>query len=137
MMFKNWSQVIPKFEEMSNNTKHKELLNERIPTFFANNFVLKNESDLPLDSFLRLDGWHKGLAFLNGFNLGHYWKVGPQITLYSPKHLFKPYPEVNKLVIFELENFPNNRSIQFVDKSVLNATTPYSLTRFNYPKRHH
>ena len=27
----------------------------------------------PLDTFLDLPGWHKGVAFLNGFNLGRYW----------------------------------------------------------------
>lgn len=33
------------------------------------------------DSFLRLDGWTKGVAFVNGFNLGRYWPVmGPQVT---------------------------------------------------------
>ena len=33
------------------------------------------------DSFLRLDGWSKGVAFVNGFNLGRYWPImGPQVT---------------------------------------------------------
>ena len=33
------------------------------------------------DTFLRLDGWTKGVAFMNGFNLGRYWPVmGPQVT---------------------------------------------------------
>ena len=32
------------------------------------------------DTFLRLDGWTKGVAFINGFNLGRYWPVmGPQV----------------------------------------------------------
>ena len=32
------------------------------------------------DTFLRLDGWTKGVAFVNGFNLGRYWPVmGPQV----------------------------------------------------------
>jgi hypothetical protein len=97
----------------------------RIPTFFSTEFVLGIEEDPPLDSFLRLDGWRKGLAFLNGFNLGRYWTVGPQITLYAPNHLFNAYPDTNKLIVFELERVPNNKTVQFVDKSQLNATTPY------------
>ena len=33
------------------------------------------------DTFLRLDGWTKGVAFVNGFNLGRYWPpMGPQVT---------------------------------------------------------
>ena len=32
------------------------------------------------DTFLQLDGWTKGIAFVNGFNLGRYWPVmGPQV----------------------------------------------------------
>ena len=39
----------------------------------------KNDSS-PRDTFLRLDGWSKGVAFVNGFNLGRYWPImGPQV----------------------------------------------------------
>ena len=32
------------------------------------------------DTFLQFDGWTKGIAFVNGFNLGRYWPVmGPQV----------------------------------------------------------
>ena len=32
------------------------------------------------DTFLRLNGWTKGVAFVNGFNLGRYWpSMGPQV----------------------------------------------------------
>ena len=32
------------------------------------------------DTFLRLDGWTKGVAFVNGYNLGRYWPpMGPQV----------------------------------------------------------
>ena len=32
------------------------------------------------DTFLQLDGWTKGVAFINDFNLGRYWPVmGPQV----------------------------------------------------------
>lgn len=29
-------------------------------------------------------GWEKGVAFINGLNLGRYWSIGPQQTLYLP-----------------------------------------------------
>ena len=39
------------------------------------------------DTFLQLDGWTKGVAFVNGFNLGRYWPVmGPQVR---PKTILK------------------------------------------------
>lgn len=29
-------------------------------------------------------GWGKGVVFINGKNLGRYWSIGPQLTLYLP-----------------------------------------------------
>lgn len=29
-------------------------------------------------------GWSKGVVFINGKNLGRYWSIGPQQTLYVP-----------------------------------------------------
>ncbi|CAG0898430.1 unnamed protein product [Darwinula stevensoni] len=44
----------------------------------------------PADTFLRLtDTWIKGVVFVNGFNLGRYWNVGPQKTLYVPAPLLR------------------------------------------------
>ena len=31
-----------------------------------------------------LQGWVKGVVFINGKNLGRYWSIGPQQTLYVP-----------------------------------------------------
>ena len=39
------------------------------------------EVETPADSFLSLPGFNLGCVFLNGFNLGRYWSVGPQQTL--------------------------------------------------------
>ena len=44
---------------------------------------------------------YKGAIFINGFNLGRYWEIGPQRTLYLPGPLLKPGE--NSIVIFELE----------------------------------
>ena len=35
-------------------------------------------------TFLDLRGWGKGIVFVNGHNLGRYWYIGPQQTLYCP-----------------------------------------------------
>ncbi|XP_060603109.1 beta-galactosidase-1-like protein 2 [Ruditapes philippinarum] len=43
----------------------------------------------PRDTFLNMKGWTKGNAFINGFNLGRYWKEGPQRTLYVPAPVLK------------------------------------------------
>ncbi|WP_430111311.1 glycoside hydrolase family 35 protein [Paenibacillus sp. B1-33] len=56
--------------------------------------------DGPQDTFLRLDGWKKGVVFVNGFNLGRYWEVGPQQTLYVPAPILRQGE--NHIVVLEL-----------------------------------
>ncbi len=53
------------------------------------------------DTFLELDGWGKGCVFVNGKNIGRFWKIGPQKRLYIPG----PYLSVgkNKIVVFETD----------------------------------
>lgn len=36
------------------------------------------------DTYLDLRGWGKGIVIVNGHNLGRYWHIGPQQTLYCP-----------------------------------------------------
>lgn len=44
-------------------------------------------ADEPQDTFLDMSSWNKGVVFVNGFNLGRYWTVGPTHTLYIPAPL--------------------------------------------------
>jgi hypothetical protein len=46
----------------------------------------KGTFDMPTvsDTWLALPGWTKGVAYVNGINLGRYWTVGPQQSLYVP-----------------------------------------------------
>ena len=53
------------------------------------------------DTFLDCSQLGKGVAFINGFNLGRYWSVGPIQYLYIPGPLLKR--GVNQLVLFETE----------------------------------
>ncbi len=58
------------------------------------------EVDDCADTFLKLEGWTKGAAFVNGFHLGCYWDIGPQRTLYVPAPVLRTGR--NELVLFEL-----------------------------------
>ena len=69
------------------------------------------ESDGPGDRYLRLDGWTKGNAFINGFNLGRYWSRGPQRTLYVPGPLIRE--GANELAVLELQG-SSTRDVRFV-----------------------
>jgi beta-galactosidase len=51
------------------------------------------------DAFLDMRGWGKGIVFVNGHNLGRYWHIGPQQTLYLPGVWLKK--GVNEIVVFE------------------------------------
>ena len=42
-----------------------------------------------MDTFLDMHGWDKGVVFINGVNLGRYWSIGPQRTLYVPSVILK------------------------------------------------
>ena len=61
--------------------------------------------DHAADTFLRLqpEHWRKGVAFVNGVNIGRYWPaVGPQETLYVPAAFLRAGSR-NTLWLFELE----------------------------------
>jgi beta-galactosidase len=66
------------------------------PAFYRGTFTV----DTPTDTYLALPGWTKGIAFINGFNLGRYWEIGPQRTLYIPAPLL--HEGENELIVFEL-----------------------------------
>ncbi|WP_427385356.1 glycoside hydrolase family 35 protein [Janibacter sp. G56] len=54
----------------------------------------------PADGFVALPGWTKGFVWLNGFLLGRYWDVGPQVTLYAPAALWRAGD--NEVVVLEM-----------------------------------
>ncbi|RUS78518.1 hypothetical protein EGW08_013730 [Elysia chlorotica] len=56
------------------------------PTMYRARLHIKGQ---PKDTFVRMDGWTKGIVIVNNFNLGRYWDVGPQRTLYLPAPLLK------------------------------------------------
>ncbi len=53
------------------------------------------------DTYIDLEGWGKGCVFVNGFNIGRFWEIGPQKRLYIPGPLLKM--GMNDVVIFETE----------------------------------
>ena len=56
----------------------------------------------PADTYLALPGFGKGVVWVNGFLLGRFWEVGPQVTLYIPAPLLTA--GVNKITVLELEH---------------------------------
>lgn len=79
---------------------------EEYPTFYRGRFEVKEVGDTYLD----FEGWEKGVVFINGFNLGRYWKAGPQKRLYLPAPLLKE--GTNEIVVFELHRDNKKMSLK-------------------------
>lgn len=71
-----------------------------------------------VDTFFDSTGWTKGFVEINGFNIGRYWSIGPQKTLYVPGELLK---EENRIRIVELEGAPQEKAVSFSDSPSLDA----------------
>lgn len=84
------------------------------PTFFKGTFNATPQ----VDTFLSMEGWNKGVVWVNGFNLGRYWKVGPQATLYVPGELLR---DTNTIEILELHNANANQTVQFTEAPSLDT----------------
>jgi beta-galactosidase len=73
-----------------------------MPAFYRASFDIPRASD----TFLDLSTWGKGVAWVNGHNLGRFWSIGPQQTLYCPGPWLKPGR--NDLIVFELDGTTNH-----------------------------
>ena len=104
----NWQQYPLSFENTENIDFSKRWQPER-PAFYAFDFGMKALKDTYLD----LSGFGKGLAFVNGVNIGRFWNVGPTLSLYIPHSLLKEGH--NRIIIFETEG-EYEESINLVNK---------------------
>lgn len=117
-----WRMIAHPLNETSWLSSIKPVESVQVPAFYRTQFTLPENYTNTLDTYLDTSGWTKGVAFLNDINLGRYWPLaGPQITLYVPATFLKPSPNVNTLVMFELESAPQDLKIKFVDKPILNG----------------
>ena len=84
------------------------------PALYKGSFSVKE----PADTYLDMSGFGKGFVFLNGHNLGKYWYIGPQQTLYVPSRWLQKGK--NEIVIFD-QLKANHTGIQALDKPILNT----------------
>lgn len=70
---------------------------EHTPAFYEVTFQAEELGD----TFLDFSGWGKGCVFVNGFNIGRFWEIGPQRRLYVPAPLLRRGE--NRIVIFETD----------------------------------
>jgi len=84
-----------------------------LPTLYAGSFTLAKTGD----TFLDMRNWGKGIVFINGHNLGRYWSVGPQQTLYVPGCWLNKGK--NDIVLFEQLNDTLQQHISAIDTPIL------------------
>lgn len=97
-----------------------------LPGFYRGCFEVEEIGD----TFLRFDGWTKGVAWINGFNLGRYWKAGPQKALYIPGPLLRKGE--NELVLFELHGRPECCVAELSDQPDLGQTAAVDEAVLNF-----
>ncbi|MCS5485519.1 beta-galactosidase [Curtobacterium flaccumfaciens pv. beticola] len=79
------------------------------PVFAAGSFDLAEAGD----RYLSLDGFRKGVAWVNGFCLGRYWSRGPQRTLAVPGPVLRAGR--NEVVVFEVHAAASRRVCLLVE----------------------
>jgi beta-galactosidase len=84
------------------------------PAYFHARFTLATAGD----TFLDTRSLGKGVAFINGHNLGRFWSVGPQQTLYVPGPWL--HKGTNEIVVFDL--LPQaHESVEGLDHPILDG----------------
>lgn len=96
------------------NIEYSDIKKSAMPSFYIGEFDVSNIAD----TFLKLDGFTKGFAMINGFNLGRYWNKGPQKTLYVPAPLIKE--SKNEIIVFDFYG-SSNPSAEFIAEHLIDC----------------
>lgn len=84
------------------------------PVLYRGTFSLRGVGDTYLD----MRAFGKGIAFVNGHNLGKYWYIGPQQTLFVPAAWLKK--GTNEIVIFDELHNTDVKEITTIEHPILN-----------------
>jgi beta-galactosidase len=84
----------------------------RGPALYRGTFTIER----PGDTFLDMRGWGKGTAWVNGHQLGRFWEIGPQQTLYVPGPWLKP--GANQVTVLDLD-VPRRRTLAGLSHPIL------------------
>ncbi len=84
------------------------------PVIKAGTFTLTEVNDTYLD----MRQWGKGVVWINGHNLGRYWSIGPQQTIYVPAEWLKVGK--NEVIVLELLE-TSQKNLQTLAKPILDS----------------
>lgn len=78
---KDWQVRLFPVSDTGANLKYSAIKDgDDAPAFYRSTFTVSKVGDTYLD----MSTWGKGFVWINGHNLGRFWQVGPQQTLYVP-----------------------------------------------------
>ena len=87
------------------------------PAWYKASFTITK----PGDTFLDVSTWGKGMVWVNGHNLGRYWKIGPQQTMYLPGVWLKKGE--NEIIFLDVDK-PSAKTIRGVSTPILDKINP-------------
>jgi len=90
--------------------------------------------ETPGDCFLDMRPWGKGFAWVNGHNLGRYWNIGPQQTMYVPGPWLKEGE--NEIIVLDLLG-PEKSVVAALQTPILDQLRPeldFTQSRRGEPK---
>lgn len=96
------------------------------PAFYRARFTTHDVGD----TFLDMRGWTRGMVWVNGRNLGRYWRIGPQQTLYLPGCWLNDGE--NEIIVLDSAGDALNRVVRGLDAPILNELGPDPFA----PKKH-
>ncbi|GAB6007444.1 beta-galactosidase [Dysgonomonas reticulitermitis] len=74
----------------------KKTIGENQAAYYRATFSLEKTGD----TFLDMTNWKKGMVYVNGHNLGRFWEIGPQQTLYLPGVWLRK--GINEIIVLDL-----------------------------------
>ena len=82
------------------------------PSWYKGTFNLSETGD----TFLDMSTWGKGMVWVNGNNIGRFWKIGPQQTLFVPGCWLKKGK--NEIIVLDVDG-PKENAIEGIKEPIL------------------
>ncbi|MDL2247396.1 beta-galactosidase [Bacteroides sp. OttesenSCG-928-J23] len=92
---------------------------ENSPAYYKATFTL----DKTGDTFIDMTNWRKGMVYVNGHNLGRFWEIGPQQTLYLPGCWLRKGE--NEIIIFDLAGPSAEAKVEGLTQPILDVQRGY------------
>jgi len=110
---KNWKMYSLPFDDINSVVIKNTKIQDAVPVLKKGSFEIKTTGDTYLD----MSNWGKGIVWVNGHNLGKYWNIGPQQTIYLPAEWLKK--GINEIIVLEMLK-PKQNELEGIENPILN-----------------